>query len=385
MTIDFHRRAQAGPVWAPVKRRDTREQVRHMRIAIVIGTRPEIIKMMPIIEHLGAEAELIYTGQHYDEMMAGVFFDAFGMSPTSVLQIGNLTRGEQIGTGTTAISKLFCDAKPRAVVVQGDTNSALAGALAANATETPLVHVEAGLRSFDRAMPEEHNRVLIDHVSDLLLAPTAVAETNLHRERCAGRIEVTGNTVVEAVTRMLPDLSRRRQLLASYGLVDNEFVLATIHRPENTDDPRNLHAIFTALQGLDVPVLLPLHPRTRMRLRASNLENLLDNLRVIEPIGYPDFLALAAHARLLISDSGGVQEEVSVLKRRAVVVRRSTERPEALGTFTVLCEPAQLGDTASEWVRDSDGRQEFIEKLRSPYGDGDAGLLSVKAIHEVLK
>lgn len=356
-----------------------------MRIAIVIGTRPEIIKLMPIIEHLGAEADLIYTGQHYDETMAGVFFDAFGMSPTKVSEIGNLSRGEQIGTGTTALSKLFYDAKPRAVVVQGDTNSALAGALAANATETLLVHVEAGLRSFDRAMPEEHNRVLIDHVSDLLLAPTAVAETNLRGERCAGRIQVTGNTVVEAVTRMLPDLSRRRQLLASYGLVDNEFVLATIHRPENTDHPRNLHAIFTALQRLEVPVLLPLHPRTRMRLRASNLENLLDNLLVIEPIGYPDFLALAAHARLLISDSGGVQEEVSVLKRRAVVVRRSTERPEALGTFTVLCEPAQLADTAAEWVRAADGRQKLIEKLRSPYGDGDAGLLSVKAIHEVLK
>jgi len=354
-------------------------------ISVVVGTRPEIIKMMPIIEHLGAEADLIYTGQHYDDAMAGVFFDAFGMHPTSAIEIGNMSRGEQIGAGTTALSRLFSETRPQAVVVQGDTNSALAGALAANATTLPLVHVEAGLRSFDKAMPEEHNRVLIDHVSDLLLAPTAVAHDNLLNEQCTGRVEITGNTVVEAVTRMLPELDARRQLLASYGLTDSEFVLATIHRPENTDDPKNLLAIFTALQGLDVPVLLPLHPRTKARLHACGLEHLLDNLRVVEPIGYPDFLALAAHARLLISDSGGVQEEVSVLKRRAVVVRRSTERPEVLGTFTTLCEPAQLGVTATKWVRDASDRQEFIDNLPSPYGAGDAGIRSVKAIQEIIE
>lgn len=354
-----------------------------MNVAVVVGTRPEIIKMMPILEHLSAEVDLVYTGQHYDQAMAGAFFDAFGLSPTRVLGIGNRSRGEQIGTGITALSRLLEQDRPQAVVVQGDTNSALVGALAANATETLLVHVEAGLRSFDRAMPEEHNRVLIDHVSDLLLAPTAVAERNLHLEQCAGHIEVTGNTVVEAVTRMLPKADARHRLLASYGLVDNEFVLATIHRAENTDDPGNLRCIFTALGRLGLPVVLPLHPRTRMRLRATDLEHLLDNLRVVEPVGYQDFLALAAHARLLISDSGGVQEEVSVLKRRAVVVRRSTERPEVLGTFTVLCEPAHLRDTAAEWLHESDGPG-FLADLPSPYGDGDAGLLSAKLIHAAL-
>lgn len=341
--------------------------------------------MAPLVKLLGAKADIVYTGQHYDEAMAGVFFDAFSIPrPSTVVDVGNLSRGEQLGVGTSALTRLFSDTRPEAVVVHGDTNSALAGALAANSVQVPLVHVEAGLRSFDRAMPEEHNRVLVDHLSDLLLAPTSTSMENLTSECCAGVIEVTGNTVVEAVNAMLPDHDTCRHLLESYGLGDNGFVLATIHRPENTDNPDRLRAIFTSLQSLDIPVLVPLHPRTASRLRSLDMTDLLHGLQVIEPIGYSAFLGLASRARLLISDSGGVQEEASVLKRPAVVVRRSTERPEVMGTFATLSRPEELTTVAQEWLQDAVRRQGLLADLPSPYGAGDAGRLSVKAIEELI-
>lgn len=357
-----------------------------MNIAVVVGTRPEIIKLAPLMQQLSGDAQVIYTGQHYDESLAGSFFDAFGMPrPTAVVEIGGRTRGEQIGRGTTALCTAWQDQSPDAVVVQGDTNSALAGGLAANACDIPLVHLEAGLRSYDRRMPEEHNRVLIDHVSDLLLAPTDNAYRNLRAEQITAEAAVVGNTIVEAVRSSLPEQEQRQGVVERHGVAAGAFVLATIHRPENTDDPQVLESILRQLGAIDLPVLLALHPRTRSRLVRFGLEHLLFDVVELAPLGYGEFLALSAESGLLISDSGGVQEEVSVLKRPLLVIRNSTERPEVLGTFTKLVPPQQLLVEAERWLSDLPQRHARLAALPCPYGHGDASRLSAKLIHEFLR
>ena len=245
-------------------RRTGRERALMARVAVILGTRPEIIKLSGIIDGLGPDAVVLHTGQHYDAKMSQVFLDQVGCPPPDVrMDLGARTRAEQIGTGVTQLGAHLAAIEPDAVIVQGDTNSALAGALAANAGGFPLVHVEAGLRSYDRAMPEEHNRVLIDHLSDLLAAPTETAVSNLAREGISGRqVLCTGNTVVESVREQLPSAAARRALIAGFGLRPDEYILATIHRPENTDDPDVLAAIIDQLASLELPVVAPLHPRT---------------------------------------------------------------------------------------------------------------------------
>jgi UDP-N-acetylglucosamine 2-epimerase (non-hydrolysing) len=354
-------------------------------IALVVGTRPEIIKLAHLARELGDRATVVYTGQHYDDALAGSFFDAFGMQrPDAVVQVGGRSRGEQIGVGVEALSRHWDHARPDAVVVQGDTNTALAGALAANALGVPLIHVEAGLRSYDRAMPEEHNRALADRVSDLLLAPTGVSRENLLAERITARIVVTGNTVVEAVRSIMPSPADRLRRVAAHRLEPDGYVVATLHRPENTDDPAQLHAILSALADLPVPVVFPVHPRTRARIESFGLAPALDRLVVTPPMGYADFLALSASAALLVSDSGGIQEEVSVYKRPAVVIRRSTERPEVIGTFATLASADTLVAEARSWLDDLPRRLSVLADLPSPYGDGQASRLSADAIMELL-
>ncbi|NJP82723.1 UDP-N-acetylglucosamine 2-epimerase (non-hydrolyzing), partial [Streptomyces sp. AA8] len=264
---------------------------------------------------------------------------------------------------------------PLAVVVQGDTNAALAGALAANARGIPLLHVEAGLRSHDRNMPEEHNRVLIDSIADVLCAATEDNRANLLAEGVDdARIAVTGNTVVEAVHGQLPPAPERAELLRLHGLTADSYVLATIHRPENTDSPDALRAIFTELAALATdgrPVVLPLHPRTRARVEAAGLEHLLAGLTVTRPLGYGEFLALARHAALLVSDSGGIQEECTVLGRPLVVVRRSTERPEAMADFADLVAPGRaIGEAAVRRLAEGPEGLTRLAALPSPFGDG---------------
>ncbi|MGC2241957.1 MAG: UDP-N-acetylglucosamine 2-epimerase (non-hydrolyzing) [Acidimicrobiia bacterium] len=356
-------------------------------IAVVLGTRPEIIKLGHVIRLLGSRTEIVHTGQHYDAGLSGVFFTAFGIEePATSIAIGGKTRGEQIGTGTVALTELFARMRPRAVVVQGDTNSTLAAALAANAEDIPLIHVEAGLRSHDRAMPEEHNRVLTDHLADLCLAPTEVSHANLVSEGIPeGRIRVTGNTVVEAVTELLPEETERESIVTNHGLTRERFVLSTFHRPENVDDPDRFAAILHELQGISMPVVLPLHPRSRARLAEHDLEHLIAGISVIEPVGYREFLALLAEAAMAVGDSGGVQEEVSVLKRPMIVVRRSTERPEVMGTFARLCPAGDgLADMANGWLADLAETLRTLSDIPSPYGNGSASDRSVAAIDELL-
>ena len=351
---------------------------------MVLGTRPEIIKLGHVIRLLGPAARVIHTGQHFDDDLSKIFFGAFGLvAPPVTIGVGGATRGTQIGRSVAELDARFAAERPVAVVVQGDTNSAVAGAIAANANDIPLVHVESGLRSHDRRMPEEHNRVIADHLADLCCAPTETNRANLHAEAISDdRIVVTGNTIVEALRALLPDPAARTALLTKHDLTPAGFVLGTFHRPENVDDPAVLETILEQLASLPVPVVLPLHPRTRIRISThAKLAALAARLTVLEPLGYAEFLGLAAESAMLISDSGGVQEEASLLKRPVVVVRRSTERPEVLGTFAELIPPGpQISKQARAWLGDVAALHDRLATIASPYGDGTASQRTVDGI-----
>ncbi len=351
-------------------------------VAVVLGTRPEAIKLAEIVRRLGAAGLLVHTGQHYD---AAMWSDVtaqlgFGTEPIG-LGVGGSSRGQQLGAAVAALDATFARHRPSAVIVQGDTTAALAGALAGNAADLPVVHVEAGLRSFDRRMPEEHNRVVIDHLADLCCAPTATAVGHLRAEGIADeRILLTGNTVVESVLHLLPSESVQDAVVAGLGL-PAQYVLLTVHRPENADNPAVLRQVLSEMAAIaddGLPVVFPAHPRTLDRLRGNGLGDLLDKFTVIAPQPPAEFLALQNRARLVVSDSGGVQEEVSVLKKRLVVVRRSTERPEVMGTFASLV-PGGLRLAAA--VRSALAEDPAaLRDVPSPYGDGSASRVVVEAV-----
>lgn len=356
------------------------------RIAIVFGTRPEIIKLAPVIHRLGDRALLVHTGQHFDDNMSRSFLEQLGVGqPHLHLEVGGATRGEQIGQATIAIERFLIDERPAAVVVQGDTNSGVAGALAANSAGVPLVHIEAGMRSYDRAMPEEHNRILIDVLSNRCLVPHPTNAEALRREGIADdRIRVTGSTLRDALAIIMPSEVERAALLAEYGLTAGGFVLATIHRAENADHPANLRAILRELAGLPLPVVLPLHPRTKSKALEFGLQPELALLHVHEPIGYRQFVGLASQAALLVSDSGGVQEEACIVKRPVIIVRNSTERPEILGTFAHLVPAGpEIGVKAGELLARLPTLHAELEAMPYPYGD-DATRNVVAAIDELI-
>lgn len=363
--------------------RVTRVSTAQPRVAIVFGTRPEIIKLAGIARDLGPETMLIHTGQHDSFEMARSFLDELQLGgPDVQLTVGGQSRGGQIGEALRELERFFEECKLGAVVVQGDTNTTLAGALAANAREIPVVHVEAGLRSRDRAMPEEHNRVLTDHLADVCCAPTDVATRNLEAEGISGdRVVLTGNTVVDMVLECLPSESERNELLVRRGLESNAYILATFHRPENVDEPTALQTVLEQLDTLLLPVVLPLHPRTADRARSFGLSRQLSRLKVTEPLGYSEFLALAAESAVLVSDSGGLVEEASVLKRPIAVVRRSTERPEVQGSFAELVAPGPaIGKQVNVWLEDLDPLHARLAEIPTPYGDGRASERCVAAI-----
>lgn len=350
-------------------------------VAVVLGTRPEVVKLAHVIRLLGDAALVVHSGQHYDDSLSKVFFEAFDLAiPDVELNIGGTARGAQIGEATRQLDELFTERSPQSVVVQGDTNTALAGALAANAGEIPLVHIEAGLRSFDRRMPEEHNRVAVDHLADLCCAPTDLNVANLAAESITGpRVVQTGNTIVEAVDELLPDAEARREIRTEFGLEFDGFVLATLHRPENVDDPERLAVVLDELGSLPIPVLYPMHPRTAATIERFELGGKLEGITVTEPLDYVSFLGLAAESAVLVSDSGGVQEEASIIKRPVAVVRRSTERPEVQGTFAQLTE-GSIGEAIAPWLVDTAATRDRLAKLPSPYGDGSASQRSVEAL-----
>ena len=345
-------------------------------IAIVLGTRPEIIKLAPIVracERRGHPYTLVHTGQHYSERLDGTFFDQLDLpSPDHRLGVGSGTHGEQTGAMLAGLDGVLRTVDPDVVLVQGDTNSALAGALAASKLPVELGHVEAGLRSFDREMPEETNRVVADRVADQLFAPTTTAATQLRREGIdADRVFVTGNTVVDALRRHLDIARSRSRVLDDLGLVASEFALLTAHRPRNVDDPerfaRLLDGVAAAAAESDLEVVYPVHPRAEERI--ADLDSPLpDRIRVIDPLDYLDFLRLEEAARFVMTDSGGVQEEACVLGVPCLTLRENTERPETVDVGAnrlVGVDPKAVRNGARAL------RAEAAE-WPNPFGDGSA-------------
>ncbi|MFJ7416218.1 non-hydrolyzing UDP-N-acetylglucosamine 2-epimerase [Streptomyces sp. NPDC098077] len=344
--------------------------------AVVLGTRPEVVKLAGVIRGLGADAQVVHTGQHYDDVLSGGIFRGLGLPEPQVAieGTGGLCRVRQMGSMISELGRTLEAVRPRVVVVQGDTNSASSAAQAAHYLGIAVVHVEAGLRSHDRSMPEEINRRVIGVLADVHCAPTETARANLLSEGVAAeRVHLTGNTVVEAVLESLPGPCFQARVLLEHRVDPGSFVLATVHRPENTDDPERLGMVLRELAGLGMPVVLPIHPRTEALAEAFGLGRLLDLLRVVAPVDHATFLALAHAARLLVSDSGGVQEECTVLKKPLVIVRNNTERPEAVdGGFAVLAAPGpEIGLKAGAMLRDPDLPARLAARP-SPFGDGRA-------------
>jgi UDP-N-acetylglucosamine 2-epimerase (non-hydrolysing) len=344
-------------------------------LAIVVGTRPEIIKLGHVARALSAVSRFVHTRQHEDPELAGVFLAAAGIEVSRTLAgIRALPRHAQIGRMVEQLGDLFEADRPAAVIVQGDTNSASSAAQAANYVGVPVIHVEAGLRSHDRAMPEEINRCVTGVLADVHCAPTPLAVRQLLAEAVpADRIVLTGNTIVETTLAMMPTRAEATETALSAGAEPGGFVLATIHRAENTDNPDRLRVILDQLAKLGLPVLLPLHPRTRSAARAHGLTQALDRLRVLPPADHRTFLGLASVARLIVSDSGGVQEECTVLKRPLLVVRNSTERPESITAGFAWLVPAdqRIGELGRELISDA-SLDDRLSEIPCPFGDGTA-------------
>lgn len=302
-----------------------------MKIVTIVGARPQFIKAAPLsaaLARAGHRELLVHTGQHYDYGMSRVFFEEMGIPEPAVnLGIGSASHGRQTGEMLTRIEEALLEEKPDWTVVFGDTNSTLAGALAAVKLRIPLAHVESGLRSFNRAMPEEHNRVLTDHCADLLLCPTQTAVRNLEAEGIRKGVEMVGDTMYDAVLQFGDAARGRSTVLRDQGLEPRAFFLATVHRPYNTDDPRALARLLDAFGRLPETVVFPVHPRTRQRLDGTALPS---NVRAIAPVGYLDMLALEQSARLILTDSGGVQKEAYFFAVPCVTLRPETEWVETV-------------------------------------------------------
>ena len=302
------------------------------KVVSVVGARPQFVKAAPVskaLQQAGHVERLVHTGQHYDANMSAVFFSELGLpAPAHHLGIGSGSHGAQTGAMLEAIERVLMSEQPDWVLVYGDTNSTLAGALAAAKLHIPVAHVEAGLRSFNRRMPEEINRVLVDHLSALLFAPSQVARDNLAAEGLHKGVEIVGDVMVGAV-EMAAGISRpRHDWLQRWGVDAGKYLLATIHRAENTDDVGRLRRIVDALGALDEPVILPLHPRTRKALGA--FAGSTSKVRYVDPVGYLDMVCLECHARMILTDSGGVQKEAYWLGVPCLTLRDETEWVETV-------------------------------------------------------
>lgn len=357
-------------------------------VVVVIGTRPEAVKLQPVVARLGRRARIVHTGQHFDDALwTQVAGDLELPHPDHRIEVGGLSRGEQIGLATTALTRHLRQWPADAVVVQGDTNSTLAGALAANACGIPLVHVEAGLRSGDRAMPEESNRLLVDQIADVCCAPIQANAVQLAREGVAGdRVIVSGSTLPRAVAALLPDPPARAAVLLRHSVTPQQYVLATVHRASNVADPHTLGSLLAALDdlGQDVPVLLPMHPNTRARAAASDVLRARGNVRVIDPLPPVEFLALESAAGLLVSDSGGVQEEAALFGVPLVILRDTTERPELLGTWARLLGRSDPTTELRRAWRDAPTWRGDIAVAGAAYPDVDAADRIVDALDNAL-
>ncbi len=305
-------------------------------ITLIAGTRPNYMKVAPLWKALRAEPGkfkpvLVHTGQHYDNTMSGVFFRELGLpEPDVSLNVGSGSHAEQTGRAMIAIEQFLAADRPDMLVVVGDVNSTIAGALAAVKLGIRVAHIEAGLRSFDMTMPEEINRVATDAISDILFTSCRDADSNLLKQGIpAGKIHFVGNIMIDSLTSILP-LAAKSGVLEKHGLKAGSYVCVTLHRPSNVDDPVRLPAILDALSESagEIPVIFPVHPRTRARItELGNRIRIQANMQMCDPMGYLDFVQLMSHAAVVLTDSGGIQEETSYLGIPCLTLRENTERP----------------------------------------------------------
>jgi UDP-GlcNAc3NAcA epimerase len=311
-----------------------------MKIVTIVGARPQFIKAAPVSRAIRDHNEkgersqvtevLVHTGQHYDHGMSQIFFDELDISePDLNLGVGSGTHGWQTGQMLVRIEEVLLEEKPDFVVVYGDTNSTLAGALAAVKLHIPVAHVEAGLRSFNREMPEEHNRVVADHCADLRFCPTQIAVDNLAREGVTNGVHLVGDTMYDAVLQCAARARKSSTILEDLGLNSESYLLTTIHRPYNTDIPKNLRNIFQAFAEIGEVIVFPAHPRTSKKIAALKSEFSQElvpkNVKIIEPVGYLDMLVLEENSRLILTDSGGMQKEAYFFGVPCITLRPETE------------------------------------------------------------
>jgi len=346
-------------------------------VMVVVGTRPEIIKMAPIIRAL-KKREISFTfvhcGQHYDYNMSQQFIEQLELpTPDYGYKIKAYSQAVQTARIMVRIERLLKKTLSALVLIEGDTNGVLATALASSKLGIPIGHVEAGLRSFDLRMPEEHNRRLTDHISTYLFAPTKNAETNLKNENVWGKIYVTGNTVIDAVIQHIPIAKKKTTILQNIKF--KEFALVTAHRAENVDNPTVLKNFVEAFSEAPIPIVYPIHPRTKKRLKQNGLYRKIakcKNLQILPPLGYLEFLILMQHCKIILTDSGGIQEEATApcIRKPVLVMRLSTERPEAVEAGFAKVVGVKKNEILKA-IEDTLSTQKELP-TNSPYGDGDS-------------
>ena len=339
-----------------------------MKLLSVVGARPQFIKASPLTLTLRRHhcEILVHTGQHYDYGMSEVFFEELGIPPPNYhLGIGSGRHGAQTGLMLQAIEDVLVKEQPDAVIVYGDTNSTLAGALAAAKLHLPVAHIEAGLRSFNRSMPEEINRILTDHISTWLFVPSPASSSQLQREGVKSGVHIVGDIMYDALLKHRQHAEARSRILDRLGVSPRTYYVATIHRAENTDRIDNLRSIFAALQILRKPVVVPLHPRTEKKLKEYGIQA-GSNIRCVEPLGYLDMIRLQEHAACVLTDSGGIQKEAYYLGVPCVTLRMETEWVETVAAgWNVVCG-SDIGAI--------EGAVKKMEDCQAPhpnlYGDG---------------
>lgn len=345
-----------------------------MRILTVVGARPQFIKACMLSKTLKSYTEvkeiIVHTGQHYDASMSDIFFEQLNLpEPDYYLGIGSGTHGEQTGEMLSELEYVMISVNPDIVVVYGDTNSTLAGSLAASKLHIPVAHIESGLRSFNRKMPEEVNRVVTDHLSDWLFCPSLAAAENLKREGINERVYVTGDIMYDAVLHFKSYAVQQSTILQDLSLSENNYYLATIHRAENTDDPRRLKSILEVFQRFAKTTVLPLHPRTKNKINAFQLNDLVDapHIKIVEPLNYFDMLSAVSKASIILTDSGGLQKEAYMLQVPCVTLRDETEWTETVETGW-----NRLAGANQEAIADKVMKLHTPEESPPIFGDGHA-------------
>jgi len=344
-----------------------------MKVAIVLGTRPEIIKLAPIIRKIGSKnCSVIFTGQHYDNQMGLGFMRALDLpKPNYSLNITKSNPQLQISEIIAKLSKILIKERPDTVMTQGDTNTVLAAGICSLKSNIPISHVESGLRSNDWRMPEEHNRIVVDHLSELLFAPTKITKSNLKSEKVHGKIFVTGNTVIDAIN-IYSKISKKKSNLS---VPSSDFILSTLHRSENVDNKKILSSIIKGLINSNENIIFPIHPRTKKRLHEFSLYNKLNenkNIQMIDSVGYFEILELMKNCSFIVTDSGGIQEEATspIIRKKVLVVRKTTDRPEAVDSKLAEIVGLKEKNISNSIIKTM--KNPKLNSKKTPYGKGNA-------------